>query len=345
MNWIKVGGLLVENDHKQIRLTASEVAKLWGSYINDTLGICTISSFLKDVEDPDIREVLEFALDLSKRHVDRITDIFNTEKFPLPIGFNEQDVNLNAARLFSDTFMLHYIQSIGTMGIRSYSFALPSSARMDIREFYTHCMQSSMELFNRACNVMQEKGLFVRPPFIPYPTQAEFVHKEHFMAGWLGKQRPLTSIEIHFLFENFYRNSLGSCLLTGFSQVAQSMDVRNYMVRGAEIAKHHSEVIRKFLSDGNLPSPMSSDLSPLSSKEPVFSDKLLMFHTVALNNAGIGYYGESIGGAARKDLAAAYNRLMLEVEAFAGDGVTMMIDNGWLEKPPSAPDRNDLAKG
>ncbi|WP_345774228.1 DUF3231 family protein [Cytobacillus sp. S13-E01] len=282
---------------------------------------------------------------LSKRHIEIIADIFKEEKFPIPVGFIDQDVNLNAARLFTDEFMLYYIQNMGMMGINSYSIALPSSARIDIREFYTNCMQSSLELFNRASNVLQEKGLFIRAPYIPYPIQAEFVHKQHFMAGWLGKQRPLTTIEICFLFDNLYRNSLGSALLTGFSQVAQSNEVRSYMVRGAEIAKHHSAVFSKFLSEDNIPTPMSWSLAPLTSKEPVFSDKLLMFHTTALNNAGMGYYGASMGESARKDLFAAYTRLSVEVAEFAGDGANIMIDNGWLEKPPSAPDRQNLGNG
>ncbi|WP_347553175.1 DUF3231 family protein (plasmid) [Pseudalkalibacillus hwajinpoensis] len=335
----------MESNHNHIKLTSSEVAKLWGSYLSDSLGICTISYFLKDVEDPDIREVLEYASDLSKRHIEIITDIFKEEKFPIPVGFIDQDVNLNAARLFSDSLMLYYIQNMGMMGINSYSVALPSTARKDIREFYTNCMQSSMELFNRASNVLQEKGLFIRAPHLPYPAQVEFVHKQHFLAGWLGKQRPLTTTEVCFLFENLYRNSLGSALLTGFSQVAQSNEVRVYMARGAEIAKHHSAVFSKFLSESNIPTPMSWDLSPLASKEPIFSDKLLMFHTTALNNAGLGYYGASMGGTPRKDVFGAYARLMVEVGEFAADGANIMIDNAWLEKPPSAPDRKDLAMG
>ncbi|MGM0853449.1 MAG: DUF3231 family protein [Bacillota bacterium] len=58
----------MESNHDPIKLTSSEVAKLWGSYLNDSLGNCTISHFLKDVEDPDIREVLEYASDISTRH-------------------------------------------------------------------------------------------------------------------------------------------------------------------------------------------------------------------------------------------------------------------------------------
>ncbi|MCP3740358.1 DUF3231 family protein [Rossellomorea sp. BNER] len=36
---------------------------------------------------------------------------------------------------------------------------------------------------------------------------------------------------------------------------------------------------------------------------------------------------------------------MLEVGEFSEDGSKIMIENGCLEKPFSAPDRRDLAKG
>jgi hypothetical protein len=39
------------------------------------------------------------------------------------------------------------------------------------------------------------------------------------------------------------------------------------------------------------------------------------------------------------DLAAQYHRLMAEIEQFAEDGANIMIEKGWLEQPPKAPDR------
>jgi len=36
---------------------------------------------------------------------------------------------------------------------------------------------------------------------------------------------------------------------------------------------------------------------------------------------------------------------MAEIGAYAEDGANIMIDNGWLEQPPGAADRDLLAKG
>jgi hypothetical protein len=164
----------------------------------------------------------------------------------------------------------------------------------------------------------------------------EFVHKKHFLAGWLGDQRPLTSIEIAFLFFNLQKNVLGTALLTGFCQVASEKHVSQYMDRGAAIARHHCQVFSEFLKLANLPIPMTWDSMVTKSTESPFSEKLMMFHTTALNSAGIGHYGASLGASPRRDLAAAYSRLIIEVGEFSADGAGIMIKNEWLEKPPSA---------
>lgn len=334
----------MEVSHDHIKLTSSELAVLFGTYLNDTLANCVLSYFIEHVEDSDIKSCVENGLDLAKNHIDFIKKVFTDEGIPITAGFSEQDVNVKAPRLFSDELILHYIENLGAMGLHVYNMSLRSSARQDIREFFTSCIQSDAELFNKSTNIALEKGVYVRAPYIPYPKQVEFVQKQHFLAGWFGEQRALTSIEISFLYMNLYRNSLGSVIMTGFSQIAQSKEVRQYMVRGAEIAQHHCEVFGKFLGESNLPTPISPAFLATTSKEPVFSDKLLMFHTSALNNAGFGFYGASIGGSPRRDLAAAYSRLTVEIGEYAEDGANLMIENGWMEKPPSAPDRKELAR-
>ncbi|MEK3887810.1 DUF3231 family protein [Bacillus sp. FSL K6-3431] len=133
--------------------------------------------------------------------------------------------------------------------------------------------------------------------------------------------------------------------MTGLSQIAQSKEVRKYVTKGSEVATHHSAVFRNFLEEGNMPAPVPWSLTVTTSKEPVFSNKLIMFHTAALKNAGIGFYGESLSGSLRRDLSAAYARLIIEVGELGTEGANIMISNGWFEKPQSAPDRKSLAKG
>jgi hypothetical protein len=70
----------------------------------------------------------------------------------------------------------------------------------------------------------------------------------------------------------------------------------------------------------------------------------MMFQTTMLNAAGIGHYRISLGQSPRRDLGSHYTRLSAEVVLFAEDGTNLMIENGWLEQPPEAADREQLSK-
>jgi hypothetical protein len=47
----------------------------------------------------------------------------------------------------------------------------------------------------------------------------------------------------------------------------------------------------------------------------------------------------------RHDLGSIYVRLSAEVSQFVEDGANIMIENGWLEQPPQASDRDQLVNG
>ncbi|PAK37884.1 DUF3231 family protein, partial [Priestia megaterium] len=65
---------------------------LWGQYQNDTISICVLSHFFKKVEDEEVRPIIEFVLNFSKNHVNRLKEFFYKEKFPVPVGFTADDV-------------------------------------------------------------------------------------------------------------------------------------------------------------------------------------------------------------------------------------------------------------
>jgi hypothetical protein len=329
-----------------IQLTSSEVANLWTSYQNDTLAICSIGTFLSHVEDIETRSILEFAIQLSKAHVHKLKSFFSKEQIPIPDGFSEKtDVNKEAPRLFTDDFYLFYIQNIGKIGLEAYTSALTNSARLDICEYFTECLNESARLLNKATEIMLSKGTFIRSPYIPVAKKVEYIQKQSYIAGWFGHRRPLSAIEMSNIFFNMIQNQLGRTLLMGYSQVAESQQVRDYLVRGRNIADKHVEIFGSLLSKEFLPSASAWSTIPTDSTVAPFSDKLMIFQATALNAAGIAHYGRSLGLSPRRDLAANYVRLTSEIITFAEDGTNIMIDNGWLEQPPQATDRDKLANG
>jgi hypothetical protein len=326
-----------------IKLTSSEIANIWTNYMSDTAAICTLNSYMTHVEDKEIRSIIEFTLKLSEAHVQKLQAFFNEEQHPIPDGFSlKTDVNKEASRLYTDDFYLFYIQNVGKIGMEFYTQCLSNCARLDLCEYFTECLNESARLLNKSTEIMLKKGTFIRAPYIPTAKKVEYVHKQSYLAGWFGHRRPLSAIEISHIYFNLIQNQLGRTFLMGLSQVAKSQQVRDYMVRGRDISDKHVEIFGSLLSKEFLPSASTWDTLPTDSTISPFSDKLIMFHTTTLNAAGITHYGRSFSMSPRHDLGTIYVRLTAEVAHYGEDGTNIMIENGWLEKPPQAIDRDQL---
>jgi len=330
--------------HNHIKLTATEISYLWSSYLADTMSDCVLQYFAENIEDSEIKSLVNFALDLAQHHIETIKGIFLKEEIPAPIGFTEKDVNLKAPRLFSDKFYLYYLKNMAKSGLATISSVLPNIYRTDILSFSSECLTASMELSNKVTKLSLEMGLAVRPPSIPYPKEVEFVQKQSFLLEGLGK-RPLTGLEITNLYANIQTNQLGTSLATGFSQIAKSTKVKDYILRGKAIALKHIKVFSDYLVNSSLPIPMSFDQEVTDSTESPFSDKLMMYHFNLMIYSGVGNYGMAVSQSQRSDMAVDYSRLLAEVLKYGEDGINIMINNQWLEQPPLAIDRKKLAEG
>lgn len=329
------------NSHN-IKLTSSEISQLWANYMNDSMSVCVLNYFMERVEDTEIQPVIEYGLQLSQAHLKKLTVIFNQENLPVPVGFTEQDVNVSAPRLYSDPFMLNYMSLMASLGLGLYAISVRYSARKDIHTYFSECLTESIQLDKKAKDVLLSKGLYVRSPYIQTSKNVDYIKKQSFLTGWFGEQRPLVALEIANLHSNIVNNSLGKSLLMGFSQVAKSKKVRQYMVRGIEISTRHMEVLSSILRDDDISVPMASDSGVTDSTVAPFSDKLMLFQATALNALGMGFYGVSLSTTLRRDISAAYIRLATEIGLYSEDGANLMIDNGWLEEPPRNIDRKEL---
>lgn len=336
---------LETNDTYQDELTVAEVSTLWTSYLNDTMMICGLRHFLANVTDGEIRSILEQFLAISEEHQKKITDIFNAENYPIPQGFTEQDVNLEAPRLFSDRIYLDLMLNVTNFSMAIYGLASSQVERDDIIQFYTEAVDETQRMYKIIKDTAKAKSLYIRYPQIPKPKQIDFVTNDSFLAGWFGERRPLLGVEITPLVLNTRRNALGQAIVAGFAQVAQSKEVREYFEKGRDIATKHLEIFssilnEEFINDGSR--ILTSEVT--NSTTAPFSDKLMMFLITTLIASGMGQYGSSMSISPRHDLGVHYGRLMAEIGKYANQGANILIKNAWMEQPPMAADRKNLAK-
>lgn len=327
-----------------VKLNSAELGVLWTQYMTDSMAICVFKYFLQNVDDTETHGLTQHALKLAQGHIQTVTQIFNRENFPIPVGFTDADVNLTAPRLFTDSFYLNYIEGMAKLGMVAYNGAVASSSRKDIRNFYSACLTESNELLNKCRDILITKGLYTRSPVISIPDKVDFVKKQNFLTGFFGGRRTINAIEITNLYMQIQASALSKALVMGFAQVAHSQEVRQHFERGKDIETKRIKIFTEVLMQSDLPLPMTWDSEVTDSTSQTFTDKLMLFHVGTLAAATIGNFGIAIGSAFRRDLGLTYSRLLAEAGLYHEDGANIAIDNGWLEEPPQADNRTELAR-
>lgn len=329
----------------KILLTSSELASLWTSYMQNTMSIQLMNYLLKTVEDSEVRSIIEKGHELAEEVITKISKVFHEEKIPIPNGFSASDVNVNAPRLYSDSFMLTYLNFMAKAGMLGTSGFLSMSARRDIRKFYKDVLFKTSDLYDESAEVLLQKGLYVRSPYIDYPQQKDFVDSKKYLSGLnpFSTKRPLNTMELSHLHMNIQTNQIGAILCVSFAQCSPRKEVQKLMLRGKEISEKHVKIFTTTLIDNNTQAPSSSDVSITNSTAEVFSDKLIMFHMGMLTAAGTGNYATAAAVSQRSDLILNYERLSVEIAQFAKDIAYLMIKNEWLEQPPGTMDKVKLA--
>jgi len=317
-------------------LTAAEVSALWLQYLGDSMAICVYKYFLNIVENNEIKPILEFALQLAESHITKITEFLDNANFQIPIGFTENDVNVNAPRLFSDQFLLFYSYIMTIHGITAYGLAVSNTERQDIQDYFFDCTVSSKELFQKIVELAKNQPKYTSVPSIPSPHGVEFMESPGFISNLIGDKRPLNSSEISTLFFNSTKTGFVSSLSLAFSQVAVREDVRNFMLKNVKLAGKDAESFDTILQQDHLPIPEKWDDEITDSTVSPFSDKLIMFHAGFLVNAALTYYGASLGSSYRSDIIVNYSKVFTHAMEAGAISYNIMVKHGWLEKQPEA---------
>lgn len=337
--------MMEQNAYETAEMTAAEISGIWTAYQNTTVMVCGLSHFLQHVDDTDIKKIMEDYLSLTKKLQAELTDLFTKDGHPLPQGFTDRDVNLEAPRLYSDRIYLEVMIMDTSFNIAAYGLALTQIERADINNFFSNVLDEMQRFHNWAKKLSKEKGLHTQYPQIPKADQIEFVKSDSFLTGWFGERRPLLGVEITALVLNTQRNALGQAIIAGFAQVAKNKEVRNYFEKGRDIAKKHFNVFSKLLQDDYIADGARNLTSEVTdSTTSPFSDKLMLNLVTMLIGSGMGQYGTSMSVSPRHDLGLTYTRLIAEIAKYSNKGANILIENGWMEQPPIAADRKNLAK-
>ena len=328
--------------HK-IPLTSMEIGMLWNQYMIDTMSVCVEKVALATVQDEQIRQLIQDSLQMLEEKIEQIRVFFQNEGIPIPMGFTDEEINLDAPSLYTDIYRLKYLKYKYRIRLGQNGLNLARSIHEDVRHFYQDYSRIVIDIDERVTRLLLDRGLLIRTPYISVPDSIEFVHGSTFMGSFFGSdERKLLAIEIANLCSHIMNNLVGKTLLTGFAQVVESAEIRNYILRGIDIANKQIDIFSTVLREENIPVPMLHDIGVTNSTVAPFSNKLMLYHISVLNAIGIATCGTMMSEFMRKDLITDCVRLAAEVGLYLEDGANILIDNGWMEQPPKAVDHMEL---
>lgn len=326
-----------------IKLTSAELGSIWETYVNDTIVECVMTHFLETAEDPDARSLIEMTLETARSHLETIGAVFVKENLPTPEGFKiEKHVQKGALRLFTDTFYLDYIYNMSKVAMGSHTYGMGMAARTDIIDIFRSFQQDAGRILVKTREVMLQKGIFVRPPYIDYPEKQELIEDQGFLAGYFSRNRPLLAGEVAHLFAVGINNEIGRVSMLGFAQVAKEEELRGYFKRGIKMCNSIMNDVRDFMEDNYLPTPSLWDEKVTGSKTAPFSDHLMLAMAAALSAISIGIYGTALSMSSRRDLGTFYSNCIMKAGAYGEDGMNLIIERRWAEKPPQTLNRKKL---
>jgi hypothetical protein len=330
-------------DANKLKLTSSEIGSLWGEYINGT-AIDIVNRYMYSIiEDEAIKALFNDAIMTFERQKKQIKTFIDKEGFPVPIGFNETDLYLGKQRLFSDAFCLNYLNIMSIHGLLGHSTSFGISVRKDLRDFYDSCDNDAKKMYNQSIELLLEKGLFQRDPLYYAYEQPQFITSKDFKDGYFGKGRTLSATEIISISLNLKKSITTKTLSIAFSQVAQSKEVRKFLTDSQKTADRQIKALAKIMQADNLPVPKSWETEVSISTDSPFSDKLMMYHMGFLFQAAQNYHGGGLASAMRTDLVTTYESTILQNIMVTKDWFDIMVKNKWLEQPPLAPNRTEIA--
>ena len=328
-----------------VGLTSSEISGLWSSYISNSVADCLSKHFLKYLKDEEVKPLVSEFLKNTQDNLSEIREIFISEKFPIPRGYSEEegDVDLSAPALFFDLFPLSYVYAQSRMDLIHYTSFIASAARPDIRMLFSKLVISSLDIFNKATDLMLSKGIYDRPAFIPYPNHIEFLKKKGtFLPQWFETNRTLSVLELSEIFFNIERNYYGLALLTAFAQVVKDEKIKQFLLRGKKLANKQIEFYNETLIKDELLGTIMVNTEVTTSTVSPFSDRLILGVISLSNSAAISFTGSSLSSATRIDLTTEYSKLLVEIMKYGKEGMDLLIEREWMEEPPHAPDRKKL---
>lgn len=327
-------------------ISSSEVGTLWLTYEEKTLIMRMLEYFIEKSDDQQAKNILGGLWQELNFYVLQMEQLFKDQGMVKPVGYTNEDVNLEAPKLYDNGFDVMFLRILKEVSMGMYTINMNMAYNDKVMQIFEGLTTVTQKIYKLSTLYLLEKGILTLPPKVTMPKTTEFIDSKSYMKGFklVGDKRALNDIELGLLHHGIETNNIGMQLITGFAQCAQHKEVKEYFVKGKKLAKKQIKTMEDILLESDVQFSATSGSTVTPSKVAPFSDKLMM-HCVYLLN-GFGLVASSFGAffCLRNDISMKLTLLAKDVYFYGQEGIKIKIKNGWFEEPPQMEDRANIIK-
>ncbi|RIX50060.1 DUF3231 family protein [Paenibacillus nanensis] len=319
-----------------VKLSASELGALWMTYHKKTMILRILEYFMEKSDDNKAKSLMSGLHESLHQKVVEIKKMFENEGAAVPVGFTEEDLHLEAPKLWDNGFDIMFCRVLKEISMGMYVLHMTISYREDMIKLYKQLTDLTQTYYNHFTQYLLEKNLLPRPNFTNMPQSADYIHNKDYMKGTnlFGHKRSINTVEFGILYHIIETNITGMQLMKGFAQCSKDEDAQKYFQKGHKLAKDILKEAGEILQENTIQPSATPGGTVTNATAAPFSDKLMMFCTYLLGGFSIGSSGFSAAFNLRNDVAAQSAVFAKDIYAYTIEGAKLMIAKGWFEEPP-----------
>src|SRR5699024_3133202 len=318
------------------KMISSELGALWVTYQKKTMILRYLEYFIEVSEDKKAKNLMSGLWKKLHPKVEELHTMIQAEGAAVPIGFTQEDVNLDAPRLYENGFDIMFSRVLKKISLAMYALHITTSYREDIVKLYMDIIQITQSYYNHFTQYLLEEDILPRPNYITMPKSVDYITDKNYTKGTnlFGHKRPLNTVEFSYLYQTIEVNITGMQLMASFAQCVKEKELQKYLTKGKELSKEIINEVGKILLQNDIQPPATPGGTVTNSTTAPFSEKLMMMTIFFFCNISLGSQSYGANFSMRNDLNANLALKAKDIYQYAREGLTIMINNGWMEEPP-----------